>query len=76
MIKKVTVDYNLDHAPGTLMMVCKANGYIVYDHYKKKKSPCRSGTPARASAKKMYASIIEAKRRDVNGNAENDMAGG
>jgi hypothetical protein len=68
MIKKVRIDYNSKHAPGALVMVCGANGYIIFDRDAKKKSPCRSATPARAKAKKMYASIIGDERSKVNAN--------
>ena len=67
MIKKVRIDYSSEHAPGQLVMVCGANGYIIFDQDRKKKSPCRSATPARAKAKKMYASIIGDERSKVNG---------
>lgn len=67
MIKRVRIDYDAEHAPGQLVMVCGANGYIIYDRDRKKKSPCRSGTPARAKAKKMYAYIIGDEGSKVNG---------
>lgn len=68
MIKRVRVDYSAEHAPGQLVMVCGPNGYIIFDRDAKKKSPCRSGTPARAKAKKMYASIIGGEGSKVNAN--------
>jgi hypothetical protein len=68
MIKKVRIDYSSEHAPGQLVMVCGSNGYIIFDRDAKKKCPCRSATPARAKAKKMYASIIGDERSKVNGN--------
>ena len=67
MIKNVRIDYGAGHAPGQLVMVCDPNGNIIFDRDRKKKSPCRSATPARAKAKKMYASIIGDERSKVNG---------
>ena len=37
MIKKVRIDYSSEHAPGQLVMVCGANGYIIFDRDRKKK---------------------------------------
>lgn len=47
MIRKVTVDYNQRHPPGTLIISCSAKGKILYDRYqpnhklvdKQKKAP-------------------------------------
>jgi hypothetical protein len=50
MIKKVRVDYNCKHAPGSLAMVCGANGYILFDP--NKRGPAARQIAARPKANK------------------------
>lgn len=75
MIRKVTVDYNQRHPPGTLIISCSAKGKILYDRYQpnhklvdKQKRPRQRGNAngTRKGYIGMYNSIITQKGAEVN----------